>query len=451
MKLHLNGLHKSFHKYYQLVHKDKLYYFLVGALFFWWISTTAYFSATTPIGSPPDELYHIKLSKLYENPLVFFLKDNATALDLGVVSRSPNLFHLISGKLLIFTQNDEYFLRFQNLILGIVFFILGLITISIHTTDKRTRILFLFLLSNTIMLQYLFGAVSYDNLLNTFALASFFLFYNIIQRREISNFKWFMAISLIATLVKFTYIPLFISQLSIILIDYFRSKQMMILLRGVVGGRKFVYLMSLIIIVLFYFYGQNLFKFRTIIPSCAQLYSYESCQDDPGTTIKEEIYLTEPLRPNFSNIYSYSFSWIRLMLERTFGIFSHHSSLPSAEWISFLTLFSLFFTAIVFKQIDNKYDYYLFYISVFYILILFIKNYNGFLLTGINAVAVQGRYVFPILFPLIYLFSKYYIKLFRNNKLLEFLFLFIAMTLVFYFGFIYFFNFEGMFSLFRTI
>lgn len=428
-----------------------VYSLVLLLLFLFWIVSTLNFAFSTSIGSPPDEMYHIKLSKLYGNVSTFIAQDTKDTIDLGIVSKTPNLYHLILGKTLVFSDFAPIILRIENFLIGIFFIIFSIITIHSHTSSKKIRILFLFLLSNIVMLQYLFGAVSYDNFINLFALISFYYFHKIIQNNDAKSFKWLIIISLLGVLVKFTYIPLFLVQLSVICINYYMNGKLTILFKSLTNSKPLLLILLLLSSVILYFYGLNLLRYGALTPSCKQVVSSELCTQDPNTTIKNQIYLSEKINPNFSNIYAYGFSWLRLMFERTFGIFSHQTLLPNAEWISFLTLFSLFSLVIVFKQINNKYDYYLFFISVFYTLILFIKNYNGFLLTGINAAAVQGRYVFPILFPLIYLFSKYYIKLFRNNKLLEFIFILITIASVFSFGFLYFFNFEGMFSIFRII
>ena len=436
----------TFKNYYRLV-----YSLVLLLLFLFWIVSTLSFAFSTSIGSPPDEMYHIKLSKLYGNVNTFIAQDTKDTIDLGIVSRTPNLYHLILGKTLVFPDYVPIILRIENFLIGIIFFIFSITTINSHTSSRKIRILFLFLLSNIVMLQYLFGAVSYDNFINLFALISFYFLHKIIQNNDVKSFKWLIIISLLGVLVKFTYIPLLLVQFSFICINYFKNGKLTILFKSLTNSKPLLLILLLLSSIILYFYGLNLLRYGALTPSCEQVMSSELCAQDPNTTIKNQIYLSEKINPNFSNMYAYGFSWLRLMLERTFGIFSHQSLLPYAEWISFLTLFSLFSLGIIFKQINNKYDYYLFFISVFYTLILFIKNYNGFLLTGINAAAVQGRYIFPILFPLIYLFSKYYIKLFRNNKLLEFIFILITVASVFSFGFLYFFNFEGMFSIFRNI
>jgi len=84
-------------------------------LFIWWISATSYFAFTTPIGNPPDETYHLKLSEQYKPLSTVMVKDTPQTISIGVISKTPNLYHFLQGKLLNLTSNHSYSLRLINL------------------------------------------------------------------------------------------------------------------------------------------------------------------------------------------------------------------------------------------------------------------------------------------------------------------------------------------------
>jgi len=424
-------------KYFNL--KEYKYNFVVLFITIWWVGLTSYFSFTTPYGHPPDEVYHIRLSQEYKRPSVFVIKDRPDLVSNNIISGNPNLYHFIQGKVLIFTNNynDFRFLRLFNFFLGLIFFIACIKTINLYTNNIFTRIIFLFLITNTVMILYTFGAVSYDNPINLLAIFSFYYFYQLTKNNNHKSFINFLLISVVGSLIKFTYIPLFLIQLFYIFLSYFREKKILLLINTLKVNTLLTLLLVFLFSILISFYGLNLIRYKSLTPSCDQVLNYEMCQLDPATKISQEINLEEKIKPNFSNFYAYGFSWIRLMVERSFGIFSHNSILPNPEWISFLTLIIIFYSFIIVKQLNNKFDKHLIYISLTYVLILFIKNYSGFLLTGVNSVAVQGRYIFPIVFPLYYLFSKSIFGILRN-KILVLVFFLLVIYAFFNYGPLYF-------------
>lgn len=406
-------------------------------LFLWWTTTTSYFAFTTPINDPPDEIYHLKLSEQYEPLSTIIAKDTPQTISIGIISKTPNLYHLLQGKILNLTSNHNYILRLINFILGIFFFYISKKTIDQHVSSYFTRIIYLYIISNITMLQYLFGAISYDNFINLIAVYSFYLFYQVINQKYYYSLTKLIIFSLVAILAKPTYFPLFLIQISVIFTYLFRQKLVFKYTKQLFSQKRSLILIISLSSVIFYFYGSNLIKYGTISPSCTNLYTQTFCNNDPSVILNNEIYLQTKINPSFSNIYSYFTSWIHLMTERTFGIFSYTSLLAHPEWISFLTLTIIFSTIIIFKLITNRYDYYLFFISITYSLILFLKNYNGYLETGITHVAVQGRYLFPIIFPTYYLFTKYLTTILKKNIFFKLLILTLLIYSFSYYGFFY--------------
>ena len=130
-----------------------------------------FFSTQIKIGVPPDEFYHLKLSKIYSESVNIPAKDTEETYSLGAISRAPYLYHLIAGKVLHFFSKmgtPSTILRYFNVFLGILFFIVSSEFFFSLFQCKITRLLSVWITANVTMLTFLFGAISYDNLVNLF-------------------------------------------------------------------------------------------------------------------------------------------------------------------------------------------------------------------------------------------------------------------------------------------
>jgi hypothetical protein len=127
------------------------------------------------------------------------------------------------------------------------------------------------------------------------------------------------------------------------------------------------------------------------------------------------------------------------MASRTYGIFGHRSYAIS-DWVA--SLYIIYFGIIAllgvrkFNQKDKQLNR-LVVITVFYIFfVLFFHNYLNYLETGRYLLALQGRYIFPVL-PVLYITSVAFIEKVKNKTFRLIMLLF--GVLLFLTGFILFF------------
>jgi len=110
--------------------------------------------------------------------------DSPESYPLALITHIPNLYFFLMGKMLAlnpFPGSDLVFMRLVNVLLGLasVFFAWRLVRLLLP--GSGARLLFLVMLTNTLMFTFMAGAVNYDNLSTLFAVLSlyyFILFYS---------------------------------------------------------------------------------------------------------------------------------------------------------------------------------------------------------------------------------------------------------------------------------
>jgi hypothetical protein len=117
--------------------------------------------------------------------------------------------------------------------------------------------------------------------------------------------------------------------------------------------------------------------------------------------------------------YEYVSNWLLSISKGIYGIVGHHI-VPMPNWLaSSYVCYFLGIFALGIRKFSKK-DIYLnkiLIIALFYLLVLlFLQNYKTYLERNIYTLALQGRYIFPVL-PLVYVSSSAYIGEVRNTVL----------------------------------
>jgi hypothetical protein len=268
------------------------------------------------------------------------------------------------------------------------------------------------------MFVFLSAGLSYDNLTNFLCTASlYFLFLALKQNSFIQNsLLWMIFISL-GTLVKFTVLPLALITFIIWIIFLLKIRKNLFKLKF--NRFEIILLIFLLPLLIgnFQIYGVNLIEYQTITPPCRAILTEEQCELSPFETryrnsaLDNKLTINESIELDYSNPLEYSiFVWPRNMLKTIFGILGHQTyySLHNLIFYQFL-----FYWSIVQGFIDlsnNKRISYttisLLLITIFYSIILLLRNYDTELVYGFWHFALQGRYIFPVIAPIYILFTK---------------------------------------------
>lgn len=357
------------------------------------------FAFTIKPGVPPDEHYHIELSQEYSKTTLF-IENTTDTYDRGNVKDIPYLYHFVSGKLLnlnIVKLDDYIFLRLISLTFSTFTCVFIYLTAKKLFKDKFSSLLALTIAINIPIFSFIAASVNYDSLNNMLAAISMYFYTRFARNQKFSDLL-ILGITLgLGLLTKTSFLPLALI-LGILLLT--RYKQ-------VANSRKNLFLLTGLIVVFIlnvHLYIRNLYIYYSFMPGCTDTLTHSQCLEnniyrrDYNSSLQET--------PELLNVFQYSYEWARLMFIRTFNHVGHLSVIKRRLFL--LPYFGLILAALVgltsqLKQIKRIYiDFAI--ISVLYTLsLLYLKNYPDYLSHGVADQSVQGRYLLPILTPMIML------------------------------------------------
>ena len=413
-------------------------------IIFFFIAITFFLARKIKIGISPDELYHFYVSKAFSTTLTI-PENTPDTFVYQDITKISYLYFWINGRVLnlnIFNIDELLLLRIVSIFYSVFTLVFTYLLSREVIKKKGLQIIPVILLSNTLMFVFLSGMVNYDNLLNLFAVLSIFALVKLFKNPKKLKFLylWIVFVSL-GTLTKFTMLPL--TFIEFLIIGYLIFKKRIKLDFKTKKNIIFLALALITTIPPIFLYGSNIIQYGTLTPSCDQIMKVEQCLVSPlfrrNYNMTDNLDLVslggikEAIITRLSPL-EYFFRWIFLMAQRVYGIMGHRALyLPSFFYsvyvlIAFLFVFSLIKNWEKVKALDTI----LLIILGFYTMILaFVQNYVTYLETGLLDLALQGRYIFPVM-------SIYYALLIRNfefilNKKLARLFL-ILLLIVFVIG-----------------
>jgi len=420
----------------------------ISIAFGYFLFRLLYFATHISFGVPPDEVTHFGICQVFSK--TFLLPENSEeTYSLGLVTNVPYLYYFIMGKFLklnFFPISDLIFLRFLNCLLSFATVVFGYRWMRLITSDRIAQVLFVILITNTPMFSFLGAAVSYDNLTNLFAVTGLYYLHLFLQNPNFNKFLLFGISLLGGALTKPAFLPLVLGYLGILMFherNYLKSmfpliKKSLFLLRH---GQKLLLGITLILLTFnLTLYLGNLIHFQKVVPNADQVLTEEEAMksriyargrilslyrsaevtfeeamrkaekiESPGdradTMILLKIARAGSLKstPHLDRI-QYAWPWMYGMLKRSVGIMGHHSMTKQSYWFSIYQLVFLFaFLLFVRYWKPSESDYRLadaISIVIFYAIILMqFVNYSAYAKSSSISLALQGRYLFPILIP----------------------------------------------------
>lgn len=364
----------------------------------------------------PDEPSHFLFSKHFATTYSIPADTPETYSRGWYIAHNPFLYYWISArvinlaKLIQPTINDASLLRILRLLsslysIGTLIFLNKLSCLIIP--KKGWRLLPVFLLSNTLMFVFLSGGVNYDNLANLFAIAGVYYLIRVFSDYDyLKNSLLSMIFFCLGCLVKFTILPLALSMiLAWFLFTIIKRKIVFPIHAWDTKSYILMFILSILVLANLLIYGHNLVVFGSITAHCSDILSESQCILDPYYQRAQEygpegpMSLLEAVEQGYPHPVSYLFDfWVRDMIIKIHGIAGHKVYVP-AHIIPFYQLFFIGILCLAFwswKDISFSRGSLLFFI-IFYITVLFIKNYRTELSHTFHHFAIQGRYLFPVI------------------------------------------------------
>ncbi|NLZ24804.1 glycosyltransferase family 39 protein, partial [Candidatus Dojkabacteria bacterium] len=292
------------------------------------------------------------------------------------------------------------------------------------------RVLAVFFLTNTLMFQFLSSSINYDNLGNLFCILSVYFFTKFVKSKINVKYLLYMLLFIgLGGITKYTTLPL--SFILIILSGvemYFRREEF----KSIRKGKGLLLLIPVLILLCLNIgiYGVNLVKYGSLEPNCNQILTHEQCLEN-GVYYRDNIERPSINIGGISDIFTliktgkridpvrYLWYWSVNLVSKIYGIMGDSSLyMPKIFPYLFIGLFAVVVVVgILNRRKWDKADIYLLLISLFYASILFfVQNYSMYLRKNHMYLALQGRYLFPVL-PMIYILVSKSLSFIKNNRL----------------------------------
>ena len=414
---------------------------LVLALSLYFVARGVFFALAIGPYIPPDELTHFSKVEVFAQSLL--LPDNSEdTYRHGLVTNIPPLYYWLFGRLLhlnVFGLSPLVYLILINVAVSCATVFYAYRWVAIFSTRTPVRILFLALLTNIPMFTFLSGSLSYDNLANLCAAAALFQLsqYTLRPTRgaAVKLLLWLAA----GCLTKSTILPL--AALVVVVAVYSMRGRFKLALRSFVrppegsGVWWGVAALGLLLAFNLALWGGNWLRHGQLAPALLRVVGFENAKENPAF-VRDYIFETERKRPGASkqrlagedagglaqqwlsqaanaqgsqlkSPLAYALYWVRRMLETSLGIAAHlqmpKTSTPALG--PYVLVFAiagvLFVSSCVAGQSREKDLHALFLFTAYALVLLWLVNYPKYLATGREEIAVQGRYLFPVLAPLL--------------------------------------------------
>jgi hypothetical protein len=382
------------------------------------------FSARYPMAF--DENYHFGLIKLHAQQwLPYFSAQPDGAGVYGAIVRDPSyLYHWLMSlpyRLVAYYTHSQTVQVIILRLVNVAFFAFGLVLYRrIVRRLGASQALTNSLLAALVLLPvvpFLAATINYDNLffvavaltvLLTLKLDSGFTE----KRIDAPVFLWLVAVTLLASLIKYPFLPLFAVTVVFLII---RLAQFRLL--GLNGWRSFVRsfislsILRRVVLVLLCLgalglfverYGTNIVTYHGPVPDCDAVISQDECAQY-GPYGRDQYY--KQLKPAHfhANVAVYSWEWLWGMWYRLyFAISDTYATAPPLLLIAWLGVvcavlmlvgIMLRFRALFVEHAGRQF---VLYLTIGYSLVLFVDGFSAYSKTG-QPVAVNGRYLIPFL------------------------------------------------------
>jgi len=395
-------------------HGETIIFLLLLAIF---LAYASYIALNLKGGIIPDGTVHYNLSKHFATTLGI-PEDNVEAIYVkGVyIKQNPFLYYWINGRVInvfkhLFKPQTEapiwYALRMLSVLYAAGTVSFAYLLSKEFIKRKRWRLLPVFLLTNTLMFVFLSGGINYDNLVNLLCTAGLYFLARVFNQKSFlpNSLAWMISIAL-GTLTKYTVLPLALA-MGIAWLIFLVKHRKSILPIKVRGWTQWTLLALFALLAAgnLAIYGVNLIEHQAILPPCESILTQDQCdlslfkvrRETLG--LEEKLTLIESIRQGYPDPIRYFFTlWLPTLIMRLYGIFGFRAYASETAQIAHLSLFyvSILLALVFYREFNLKTLSFL-GILVFYGLTLFIKNYNTELIYGFKTVALQGRYLFPVI------------------------------------------------------
>lgn len=384
-----------------------------------------------------DEDFHLGLIKLYaEHGWPFWGSHPSGGDAFGALARDPSyLYHYLMSFpyrfIGIFSDSQAVqVLALRGLNIAFLASALPLFRQLLLKTGASRAIVNVTLLAFVLIpiVPFLGAQINYDNVIMPITAALLLLALRFVKRStgktlDIKSFMALLTLGLLASLVKYAFLPIFVAVMAYVFYAIFRKKGSLKNLKTAAlkaWQRAWGWPLALSIFALILAsglfaerYAVNIVRYQTPVPDCAQVLTYNECQYY-GPWIRD--YNLEKIKGDFNTSpIHYTDEWLRGMWLRSFFAVDGPATdfetkgpltMPGISSIVFAGVSALAFIYTA-RRLWRKYNVSVLWlmagVSGLYIAVLWLTEYQLYLQTA-KPVAINGRYLLPVL-PFVFLLS----------------------------------------------
>lgn len=398
---------------------------------------------------PPDEVTHFGRILLFAS-VGLLPADGPASYEFGLISHTPWLYYFLMGKLVALAPAGAELvsLRLFNTLLSMATVVFGIRWIRLVSDSTITRLLFTAVMTNVLMFTGLGASVNYDNLTNLLAAAAIYLLFRLHRERQVAGLWAFAGCVLAGCLTKLSFLPLAAILLALFVLregnrvrgwiraiaEEFRSREPRPWLVRGLG----IALVAALLVANLSLYAGNGLRFGKLIPDFDQVVAFDDALKNrvfarthvlrsyregrvsfdialrmareikhPGDRRSTRALLetTRRVGKNRVGIVRYTQVWLELMANRSLGYFGHRvltrSDGERNVYFVFIGLAVLLLVLLGGSQLPRGDILATLGLAIGYTFVVFwLVNHRTYLEVGLIDLAVQGRYLFPILVPL---------------------------------------------------
>lgn len=277
-----------------------------------------------------DERFHFDVIKIFSKQFSPIIYSQGTDLDMygNLTFGNASIYHYILSypyRLFDFILSNENQVIIALRLLNISLVAWGLYIYSKLFQEigvsKALANISLLLFTLIPLLVFVSATISYDNMLFVVTAAFFLYGARIVSGKAISpkSYYIFILVGILGTLVKFTFIPVFVLGLGFVIFWMHKDKKHLKTLKASIRSwdRKIVTLLLipfvLLLSLLIFRYGVSLAVYHTPLPRCDRLMSHERCLQNAVYSLENDARSTKNLRSPYP-FQVYTQEWGRTML-----------------------------------------------------------------------------------------------------------------------------------------
>lgn len=370
-----------------------------------------------PIGVPPDELAHIRVAEQYveQNEWSPVLKEQ-TLYSIGEITRNTDYFYHYVLSLfmrIIPLEGVPLYasLRVLSVITVLLTFFAGARLMRRLGASEAVTTVGLLIVSNIAQVLFMSAAINQDQLTWLATTLGAFLLVRLWQKLTAVDVLALTSVILFGAIIKKTFLPIAVlfGLVMLALVIYRRKAFAPEVKKAFTHWRPAVIILSIVVLLGVGLnverFGTNIIQYQQISVSCNKVHTHEQCLEHGVYRRNDRLTNDKPLEFNPIPLTEFVPFWYYRNFLGVFGTQGWNGRALPDTW-AYYTFLSITTVALLVGLVYSvrrwrRPESLIYFASLGYIVVQLAVNYNMYLTYAAQGLALQGRYIFPIIVPLV--------------------------------------------------